>query len=366
MSEHEKIVVERVERRRRFIINVLYWGIIAAFLYVGIKVAEPVLLPIIVAFVIAWMLHGPIDWLTEKIHIKKSIVALFVVILFYLIIGLLLVRLSMGAFVLLQNFFQDVPNIYNEKVAPIVNSFFVWFENVWETIDPVLLGGIEKGANDIRNSLGGLVTNISSGAISWISGKALSVPGIVMKVFITLIVTVFVTMDFPAIINFLARQIPEKNKNYFREIRDYTGGTLLKCIKSYMLIMLLTFSELIIGFTILGIKNAPVLAAIIAVIDILPILGTGGVLIPWAIISLITREIRLGIGIAVLYIVVLVIRNIVEPKIVGSQVGLHPVITLASMFTGLHFFGLLGMFGFPIGLSVLKNLNDKGVIHILK
>lgn len=366
MNEQEKIIIERVERRRRFIINVVYWGIIAAFLYVGVQVTEPVLLPIIVAFVIAWLLHRPIDWLADKIHIKKSVVALCVVIMVYFIIGLVLVRLSMGAFVLLQNFFIDIPDFYNNEVAPLLTEFFVWFENIWKNIDPMLLEGIEKSADDILNSLGGLVTNISSNAIAWISGKALSIPGIVMKIFITLIVTVFVTMDFHTIISFIARQIPEKNKKYFKEIRDYTGGTLLKCLKSYILIMLLTFSELIIGFTIIGIQNAPVLAAIIAVIDILPVLGTGGVLIPWTIISIITGDIKLGISIAVLYIIILVVRNIVEPKIVGSQVGLHPVITLASMFTGLHFFGILGMFGFPIGLSVIKNLNDRGVISIFK
>lgn len=366
MNEQEKYLEEKVQRRWRFIVNVLYWGIIVAFVFLGIKVTEPILVPFIVAFIIAWVLHKPIDWIAYKTHLKKNIVALFIVILFYGIIGVILTQAVAHGFVGIKEFFAGFPQFYETSIMPVLNDFFAWFEGLCAKIDPVIMESIEQSSENIINSLAGFVTNLSSGVLSWISNKALSLPGIFMKLLITLIVTVFITMDFPEIVNFIYRQMPEKTKNFIREIRDYTGGTLLKCLKSYMLIMLLTFSELTIGFTILGIPNAPLLAGMIAIIDILPILGTGGVLIPWSIILMITGNLKLAIGILILYVIILVVRNIVEPKIVGSQVGLHPVVTLGSMFMGLHFFGLLGMFGFPITLSVLKNLNDRGVIHIIK
>lgn len=366
MNEQEKLTEEKIERRKRFIINVVYWGIMAAFLLIGAKITEPVLVPIIIAFIIAWVLHKPIDWLESKTHIKKSFIAFFMVILFYFIIGTLLTRITMRGFVILRDFFVEIPDFYNTAIMPVLDEFFIWFENICKMIDPMVLEGIKESSDKIINSLAGLVTSISSGAITWISGKAASIPGLLMKTLITLIVTVFITMDYHTIVNFLYRQMPEKAKWYLSEIKVYTGGTLLKCLKSYIIIMGITFTELLIGLSILRISNAPVLAAIIAVIDILPILGTGSVLIPWAVISGITGDIRLAVGLLILYVIIMVIRNIMEPKIVGSQVGLHPVLTLASMFTGLHFFGILGMFGFPITLSVIKNLNDRGVIHILK
>lgn len=89
-------------------------------------------------------------------------------------------------------------------------------------------------------------------------------------------------------------------------------------------------------------------------------------MIPWAIISLITGDFFRGFGLLILYLLITVIRNIVEPKIVGHQVGLHPVVTLASMLAGLNLFGIIGLFGFPITLSLLKNLNDRGVIRLFK
>ena len=89
-------------------------------------------------------------------------------------------------------------------------------------------------------------------------------------------------------------------------------------------------------------------------------------MIPWAIICFLLGNWKLGIGLLLLYLTITVIRNIIEPKIVGHQVGLHPVVTLASMLTGLQLFGVIGLFGFPITLSLLKYLNDREIIHIFK
>lgn len=366
MNEQEKYLEERVQKRWRFIVNVLYWGIIVAFVLLGIKVTEPILVPFIVAFIIAWVLHKPIDWLAAKTRVKKNIVALFVVIIFYAIIGTILTQAAIHGFLGLKEFFAEFPAFYEATIMPVLNDVIQWFEGVYAKIDPAITESIEGSSENIINSLAGFVTSMSSGALTWISSKAISIPRFLMKLLITLVVTVFITMDFPTIVNFLYRQMPEKTKKFLEEVRNYTGGTLLKCLKSYFIIMLITFTELMIGFLILGIPNAPALAGIIAMIDILPILGTGGVLIPWGIILIMDGEFKLAIGILLLYVIILVVRNILEPKIVGSQVGLHPAIALGSMFMGLQFFGLLGMFGFPVALSVIKNLNDRGVIHIIK
>ena len=95
-------------------------------------------------------------------------------------------------------------------------------------------------------------------------------------------------------------------------------------------------------------------------------MGDGGIMIPWVVLEAIQGNYPLALGLLAVYLVVTVIRNIIEPKIVGSQVGLHPLVTLMSMFIGAQLFGVLGLFGLPITLSLLKNLNDQGVIHILK
>ena len=125
------------------------------------------------------------------------------------------------------------------------------------------------------------------------------------------------------------------------------------------LILFMTFMELFIGLKILKVPYAGIIAFVIAILDILPVLGTGGVLIPWSIVSLILGDFITAAGIIILYIVITVIRNIVEPRLIGKQMGLHPVVTLAAMLVGLNLFGIVGLFGFPILFSFLKNHSVK-------
>ena len=116
---------------------------------------------------------------------------------------------------------------------------------------------------------------------------------------------------------------------------------------------MLTVAELTIGFFLLKIKYAPLLALAIAIVDLLPVLGTGAVLIPWGIIWLLIGKIPLGISILVLYAIITVVRNFAEPKIIGGQIGIHPLFTLIAMFVGIKFFGVLGVFILPISLIVI-------------
>jgi predicted PurR-regulated permease PerM len=108
------------------------------------------------------------------------------------------------------------------------------------------------------------------------------------------------------------------------------------------------------------------IAIAIAIFDILPVAGSGGILIPWAIISLVLGYLPRAIGLLVIYAVITVIRQYIEPKIVGSSLGVNPIVTLAGLYFGLKLFGVLGMFIVPIGLMTLKAFNDAGRIHLYK
>ena len=128
--------------------------------------------------------------------------------------------------------------------------------------------------------------------------------------------------------------------------------------------MSITFVELSVGLTLIGVNRAILVALLIAIFDILPVLGTGGIMIPWVILSALGGDLPHAFALLVLYVIITVIRNIIEPRIVGAQIGLHPVLTLMSMFVGNHLFGIVGLFGLPILLSLLRYLNDNGTISL--
>ena len=142
--------------------------------------------------------------------------------------------------------------------------------------------------------------------------------------------------------------------------------TVGRMLRAYLLIMLITFGELAAGLLLLRVDYALFIAALVAVLDILPLIGSGGILIPWAVIALLRGDTPLGVGILLLYGVITVVRNIIEPKIVGGQIGLHPLVTISAMFFGIKVLGVGGILLGPIGALLLKHLNDTGAVRLYR
>ena len=156
--------------------------------------------------------------------------------------------------------------------------------------------------------------------------------------------------------------LPEKAQTIVRTAKRALGVIVGKYLKSYLLILLMTFAQITVGLLIIGVDNALVIALLISVFDILPIVGSGLVLAPWAAIKLLQGQLGVGIGLAVLWAVVIVVRQYAEPKIVGKQVGLHPLATLLCLWVGLKLAGGIGMFALPIGLLIIMELKAEGLI----
>lgn len=355
-----------IETQKRFLIRIGFWAVVILLVILCLKYVLPFLLPFVVAFLIAALLNRPIMLLAEKLNGKRVVPAILMTLLFYVAAAALFSLLGLRVFMFVWETVRALPQLYRNTLEPALETMFSSLEVYLDELDPAVVTALTDNMNSALGSLGSFVTNASVRIISYISGIAAAVPGSFLNVIITIIVTFFLAIDYPKVTGFILRQLPEKADFYIGEVRDYVGGTLLKCLASYALILCITFLEISVGLTVLRVPNAILIALCIAVFDILPVLGTGGIMIPWGIISLIMGKWVLGLGLLALYLIITVIRNIIEPKIVGHQVGLHPVVTLFSMLAGLQLFGIIGLFGFPITLSLLKNLNDRGVIHILK
>lgn len=353
-------------KRRAFIINFVYFALILVTTFIILKYGMSVLSPFIAAFIIAYLLRIPIRFFTYKLRVPKKISAILVVLIFYGTIGVLFSLVWLRLLALAESLIRNMPLIYAIHVEPLFTSVMNMIEEAATRMDPSLTQMLENASNQLIQSLGQMVSSLSVKAMSFLSGLASSLPGTFIKLLLAIISTFFIAADYDKLTGFCLRQLSEKGKHIFIEIKEYIIGTLFVCIRSYALIMTITFIELAIGLSILGIQQSVLIALCIAVFDILPVLGTGGIMIPWAVITVIQGNYPLALGLLILYVVITVIRNIIEPKIVGVQIGLHPVVTLASMYAGVQFFGVIGLFGFPIGLSLLQYLNGKGIIHLFK
>ena len=162
------------------------------------------------------------------------------------------------------------------------------------------------------------------------------------------------------------RQIPKERHASLYRIREIITDTILNYFISYGKLMIVTFVELAIGLCYLSVENALPIAFVIACFDILPVLGTGTILFPWIFLNFFHHRVKLAVGLLILHLIINIIRQIIEPKIVGKQMGIHPLLMLGCMFFGVRLFGFLGFFIAPIIVQIFCQLNEEGFLHIYK
>lgn len=355
-----------LEKRRRFIINFLYFAILFALAAGLLKFGLPLLSPFILAFLIAYLLKRPVRFLARRTGLPHKAAAILLVFLFYATIGLFLAALSFKAFSAAGELPAKLPQIFRVYAEPVLTAVFQELEHAVARMDPTMLDALEYLWEQSTQSLGQFVSGLSMRSMAVLSGIASSLPALFIKLLFMVISTFFIAADYDRLTGFCLRQLSGRGREIFLQVKSYIVGTLFVCIRSYALIMSITFVELAAGLTLIGVEHSLLIALGIAIFDILPVLGTGGVMLPWAALTALQGEYGMALKLAAVYLVITVIRNILEPKIVGSQIGLHPVVTLASMFVGAQLLGILGLFGFPIGISLLRHLNDTGTIHIFR
>ena len=338
-----------IQKQRDFLVSVAYWAIIGGAVYLGFEYLLPISVPFILGILVAYLVVG----ISRLFHSKNRIFRICLAVVIYGIIALLLTLAVAKGVSAITGLVKWLPEVYEMKLHPFAVVCYEWCVDTIQHLDPALIRAIEMILESLASSLKSLLSTVSGMAVNLVSGVAKGIPSLILSLLAMIFSTVFVVSDYERIATFAGEHTPQNVKNILHKLRSYLTDTLFVVIRSYALIMLLTFTELSILFTIFGIENAVLKAAIIAVLDILPILGTGGIMIPWAVISLAVGYTKLGIQLFAIYGIVTVIRNYVEPKIVGTQLGLHPIITLVSMFIGLRLFGFWGMFGLPVSISFL-------------
>ena len=199
--------------------------------------------------------------------------------------------------------------------------------------------------------------------VSWASSVGTKLPGAMLAVVVCVIATAFLSRDYAYISSSILSVFPERAQVMLRQAKTAIVKILGNFARSYVLILFITFLEIWIGLEIINFENAIVIAAIIAVFDILPIVGSGMVLLPWTIFKFVQGDIAKGIGLLILYLWVVIARQVIEPRIVSKRVGLHPLSTLLFMWLGLKIFGGVGMLALPICVLILKDLHESGFLN---
>lgn len=373
------------EKRKGFLINAAYYALIIGLFYLFMKYAFWLFFPFLLAFFIAILIQRPANFIVSKTPLKKGFVS---VLLVFVILAVLAVIVSLigvrvvsefrGLLSYLTSLSGKIPELLEDLRAWLLNAIHFLPDGIEETLGASITSFFEKllSSSDpatvppASGSGSSFDFSFLQAPLSGIWSTAKQIPTMFVAFIITIIATCFMSSDYDNMVLFIKRQMPPSKKGALSTSKRILFSSLGKLIKSYIIIIFITFAEMVIGLNVLkiiGVYNSGYIIAIcliVALVDILPVLGTGTIMIPWALYSLFTGNYGLGIGLLIIYAVISVIRQIVEPKLVASNLGLPPIATIASMYIGLQIFGFIGMFLMPITLVFLKLLNDEGIITI--
>ncbi len=361
-----------IQKRKAFIINFIYVAIFVGLYYFTINYAFGYIFPFLFAAALSVFLQRPIKAITRKLHIKAhSAVSIILVLLIVVIIigtaaGLLF---ALGSelkefFTYMFSNISSVSELIEEAEKFVMNLLVKLPKDVGEALSGYVVDFFDK----IGTKSMGIDMSVLSAPISGAWHVVKEIPSLFLTFLVTIVSCVFMTSDYEIIKKMLLDFCrPESREKLINTKRTITKG-VAKLFKAYATLMLITFTEMFIGLSfmkLIGVYKGgyiAIIAFVTCIVDIIPVLGTGTVLIPWAVYSFVTGNVGLGIGLIVLYAVITVLRQIIEPKLVANQVGLPAIVTIAAMFLGAKIFGAFGIILLPLTVIILKLMYDEGVI----
>lgn len=326
-------------------------------------------LPFILGYGLAVLVNPLADLLQKKLSIPRGLSAVLVIILTVGIIGGAAVW---GIWKIIEQgreLSEQFPQIYASAEVSIRQFMDKWsmlYDNLPENIQ----FAINNFGETISNKASGFIDNKSEPVVDWASRFAKAVPGVFVGAVVFILSGYFMITDNKTVSAAVRKLAGERLCNRFAtvnaELKLYLGGYL----KAQLILMCIAFLIMLVELSVLRVKYALLIALGIAVLDALPFFGSGLVLWPWAVMSFATGDIKRGVGLIIVYLSVLVVRRLLEPKLVSSKIGMNPILTLMSMYIGYRVLSLGGLILGPIimilGISFYKAGLFDGLISFVK
>ena len=355
---------EKTKNRLTFIINVCYCALVAAMVYLAAKHLVRWLLPFIIGLIVAVFLRPAVRWLALRSRASPKFVGGIIMVLAYVVFISLLFWGGSALAARLEAWFSGIPDFGANVVAPAISSLEDFIADKLGGIFPEMAGSSNGliSAEDLQ----GILISVSTALVAAVGGLTAKLPAFLLALLFSVLSSLIISVNYDETVSFLTRQVPAKYHNLLMTVKSNAFATVARYFIAYLKLMVITFALLCAGLMFLGVPNAVIAAFGIALFDLLPVLGTGGIMVPWALLCMLGQDYTLAAGIIILYGVVTVTRNIIEPKIIGDQLGLPPLAALCAIYVGFKLFGVIGMIVFPISVQIVAGLQKTGAIKIWK
>jgi len=335
-------------------------GALAA--WAAVRFVLPWLAPFLLAFATAALLEPAVAFLHRKCRFRRWFAAGACALVLFLLLIAALAALAGRAAERLPALLAALPGLLG-SAADAVRRRSSGFA---ASLPPDLAALLQNVGGALSASAADAAPALTRRALELLSGLAGAMPRLLLAVATYAVGVFFLSAGYPEVKAFLLRQLPAELHRKARTVRDALRDTLQKWLRTQCLLTAVTFGELTLTFAVLRLPHAVLLAAGTALVDALPVLGVGTVLLPWAAIELLTGSVGRGIGLLLAYILAALVRSFLEPKLLGRQMGLHPAAAALAVYAGFCLAGVGGMIAFPILLMLAKQLNDLGYVRLWK
>ena len=323
--------------------------------------------PFVLALVFAWALDPAVRWLQRKTNGSRKVISLVLVILVFAVLFGVLFGLGWMAVDQVRSLFDNRDSLLDELlsgVLTLVNGVRLWLGGLSGVVPDEVL----TTSGDLIDALLGWVQGLNlSGWLTELAGRAPSmaanVSGFAVALVVFMMASYFITGDYPRLRFEVTDRVPTVARDFFRSVKNIFMSAFGGYIKSQLILSLGVFLILSAGFLLMRQPYGLLLAAGLAVLDFIPIIGAGTVLVPWAVVDMVLALYGEAAALMAVWGVIVVFRRVAEPKVLGDQTGLSPILSLVGIYLGMRAGGVLGMVIGPLLLLVCVNLAKLGIFR---
>ena len=361
----EKQVIHLYQREKAFLIRTAYLAAALALSWLVLRYILVWLLPFLLALGFAALIEPVIVLGRRKMHLQRGFLAAV------LTLTLLALVVTLGA-VLVGQLLRQASDLM-ERLPELLSALPALADRIAARLYSfcaVCPDGIRQWATRLLDSAGQTLSDglaaASSAALRLLTSAVAALPQAMLFCATTALALFFTSAAYPRLMAFFRRQLTPRALSTVRGVKASLLTTMAKWLRSQCILVAITFFQLLAGLLLIRQPYALLLAALIAFIDALPVFGTGTVLLPWAALCCLAGSFPKGIALAALYLVIWLVRSIMEPKLMAKSAGLPPLPALAAMYVGFCAMGVAGMILGPILLLLVKQLHDGGYLHLWK
>ncbi len=353
------------DKQTRFLIRAAYTAALLALVWLFLRYLLPWLLPFLLALGAASLADPFLERIRRRTHLQRGFLAAV------LTLALLAVLIALAATLLTQlirqasEVLQQLPR-YLSGLPALSDTILRRLDDFCAACPAAIRQDVERFFSSLPEQLSRLVGAVSADGVKLMAGLMSSLPRVALFCVTTMLAIFFSVSSYPAIAGFCRRQLRPDRLAWARGVKGTVLSTLVSWLRAQGILYLITFSQLLAGFLLLRHPYALLVAVLTALIDALPVFGTGTVLLPWAGLLLLAGNVPRAVALAALYALTALVRSIAEPRIMAAQADLPPLVALAAMYTGFRTLGVGGMVLLPVLLLLVKQLHDAGYIKLWK